>query len=94
MKIKSLLLIFLLSLFAAALEAQLYVDNFAQNLSVEKQTLQTADLCEEVDDDDRLFLNLEYGTLNTYELVKKIGFHNNLVKQMFPLEIYKPPVVL
>lgn len=94
MKIKSLLAILLLSLFAIALEAQLSADEFATSMPVELQVIDTSDIAEEADDDERIFLDLECGVTYTHKLVKKIDFHDNFVKQEASLEIQKPPIVL
>ncbi|WP_304546382.1 hypothetical protein [Sulfurimonas microaerophilic] len=93
MKIKSLLVILLLSLFSIALEAQLYINN-AESVSVEKIATQTMDIVEEVDDDDRLFFALEDGVDHSYIPVKKIDFHNTIFTQEFSIEIHRPPIVL
>ncbi|MFT7859497.1 MAG: hypothetical protein ABXS93_01035 [Sulfurimonas sp.] len=94
MKIKSLLVILLLSLFAVASEAQLFADSSVETVLVEKQASEASDTVEEVDDDDRLFLDLTSGMKDTRKLVKKIDFHKNLLKEEYSLKINKPPIVL
>ncbi|QOP40707.1 hypothetical protein [Sulfurimonas marina] len=93
MKIKSLLVILLLSLFSLALEAQLYTEGI-EPISVEKEVQQTIDVPEEIEDDDRLFFTVEDIAKNAYPLVKKIDFHNTISMQEFSTEIHRPPIVL
>lgn len=93
MKIKSLFVILLLSLFTLALEAQVFVEGSADIVLVDKQVNETPDVAEEIDDDDRLFFDLENGMVYCHKPVKKIDFHNNLPKEEFSAEVHKPPIV-
>lgn len=92
MKIRSLFAILLLSLFTLALEAQVFVEGSADIVLVDKQVDATPDVVEEIDDDDRLFFDLENGMAHCHRLVKKIDFHNNLPKEEFSAEVHKPPI--
>jgi len=93
MKIRSLFAILLLSLFTLALEAQVFVEGSADIVLVDKQVDATPDVVEEIDDDDRLFFDLENGMADCHRLVKKTDFHNNLPKEEFSAEVHKPPIV-
>lgn len=93
MKIKSLLIILLLSLFTIALEAELVGYGDEEIALVQEQVSESLDTFDDTDDDDRLFFHFDKLLAFSHPRVMKIDFHSRLKERDFSLEIHKPPIV-
>lgn len=93
MKIKSLLVVILLSLFAIALEAELAGYGHEEIALVQEQTLEKLEYSDDIDDDDRLLFHENIDMARHYVHLMKIDFQNRFKEDDLTLEIHKPPIV-